>query len=116
MHKHQRILGDLVKAERLKRGMTQEQLAIAIHSNKRTIIDIEKYRGNPKLDTLIELLTYLNIDPYIIFFQNSPGHSEALSHLEQQLHDCSEEQIDLLVPICRMIIEFAEASNHISAK
>lgn len=101
---YQRVLGDRVKAERLRRGLTQEQLAGRIHSNKRTIIDIENYRGNPKLETLFDLLTYLEIDPYTIFYFEPSERSEALRQLEILLHDCPEEQIQLLVPICKSIV------------
>ena len=115
MLKYQRLLGDRVKSERKKRGLTQVQLAELVHSNKRTILDIEKYRGNPKLETLFELLTFLEIDPYLIFFPEPQERSEALTQLELLLHACPEAQIKMLVPICKAIIEFADASGHIKA-
>lgn len=115
MYNYQRILGERVKAERKKRGLTQLQLAEQIHSNKRTIIDIENYRGNPKLETLFDLLTFLKIDPYVIFYPEPTTRSEALNQLELLLHDCTEEQIKMLVPICKSILDFADASRHIDA-
>lgn len=115
MYNYQRILGECVKTERKKRGLTQVQLAELIHSNKRTIIDIENSRGNPKMETLVDLLTFLRIDPYIIFYSEPTLRSAALSQLELTLHDCSEEQIKMLIPICKSIIDFAEASKYIDA-
>jgi transcriptional regulator with XRE-family HTH domain len=115
MHDFQRILGERVKIERKKRGLTQKQLADLVHSNKRTILDIENSRGNPKLETLISIFSYLEIDPYTIFFPEPPTRSEALTQLEKQLHDCSEEQIQILASICKNIIEFSEAKEHIGA-
>ena len=115
MYQYQRILGERVKAERLKHGLTQAQLAERIHSNKRTIIDIEKYRGNPKLETLFDLLTYLEIDPYIIFYPEPHSRSEALCQLELMLHDCPEEEISKLVSICKAILDFANASRQVDA-
>ena len=115
MNNYQRILGERVKSERKKRGLTQVQLAELIHSNKRTIIDIENYRGNPKMETLVDLLTFLRIDPYIIFYSEPTLRSDALSQLELSLHDCSNEQIKMLVPIYRSIIDFADASRYIDA-
>ena len=115
MYDYQRILGDRVKAERKRRGLTQNQLAELIRSNKRTILDIENYRGNPKLGTLFDLLTYLEIDPYTVFYPEPSERSKALRQLELLLHDCPEEQIELLVPICRSIIDFADTSIKLSA-
>lgn len=115
MHNFQEILGDRVKRERLKRGLTQTQLAEIVNSNKRTILDIEKHRGNPKLETLFAILTYLEIDPYTIFFPEPPERSEALTQLEQLLHDCTEEQIRCMTSICKSVIAFSESRNRFGA-
>lgn len=115
MYHYQRVLGDRVKTERLKRGLTQVQLAERIHSNKRTIIDIENHRGNPKLETLFDLLTFLEIDPYTIFYSEPMTRSEALCQLELMLHDCPEDEIKILVSICKSIMDFAKTSRQINA-
>lgn len=115
MFEYQRILGDRVRDERKRRHLTQPQLAALVHSNKRTILEIENHRGNPKLETLFELLTFLEIDPYTIFFPESKVRSEGLIQLELLLHTCSEEQILMLIPICKSIIDFVKASEKTSA-
>lgn len=115
MYEFQRILGERVKAERNKRGLTQKQLADLIHSNKRTILDIENGRGNPKLETLFSILNYLEIDPYTIFFPEPPTRSVAMMQLEQQLHGCTEEQIYILASICKSVMVFSEIREHIGA-
>ena len=114
MHSYQQALGDRVKRERKKRGLTQIQLAEMVHSNKRTILDIEKHKGNPKLDTLFDLLTYLEIDPYTIFFSATSERSEALLQIEQMLHGCTEEQIQIIATICKSVIEFSDEKNRVS--
>ena len=115
MFEYKRILGERVRDERKKRHLTQVQLAHLVHSNKRTILDIENYRGNPKLETLFELLTYLEIDPYIVFFPESLDRSEGLKQMELLLHTCPEDQIKMLVPICKSIIAFANFPVQVSA-
>lgn len=115
MHDFQHILGVRVKEERKKRGLTQAQLAECVHSNKRTILDIEKGHGNPKLETLFALLTFLEIDPFSIFYSEPSGRSSALLKLERQLHDCSEEQIEIMNSICEAVLDFSYASERIAA-
>lgn len=115
MHEYQRILGDRVKEARNKRGLTQVQLAERIQSNKRTILDIERGNGNPKLETLVAILTYLEIDPYTIFYHEPQERSAALLRLEQQLHGCSEEEIQMLSDICRSVLSFAHMEERIAA-
>ena len=43
-------LGDAVKKARDELGLTQEQVAGKADIDVRTVINIEKYRGNPKME------------------------------------------------------------------
>ena len=45
-------LGIAVKTERLRRNMTQTELSQKAGVSLRTITDVEKYRGNPRYDTM----------------------------------------------------------------
>ena len=45
-------LGIAVRTERLKRNMTQTELAQKSGVYLRTITDVEKYRGNPRYATM----------------------------------------------------------------
>ena len=56
-----KLLGDLVKEERLRRNLSQNALAENVHVSLRTISDIENYNANPRLETLSLLAKYLNI-------------------------------------------------------
>lgn len=47
-----KLLGDLVKEERLRRNLSQNALAENVHVSLRTISDIENYNANPRLETL----------------------------------------------------------------
>ena len=49
MPEYSRILGDVVKVARGKSGLTQAEVAVAIHRDTRTVLNIENYKGNPKL-------------------------------------------------------------------
>ena len=46
------LLGQTIKKARLAQRLTQAQLAAKANIDVRTIINIEKYRGNPKLEVL----------------------------------------------------------------
>ena len=72
VYSYTKALGDCVRAARKRKGLTQAELAELIHSDKRTILNIENYRGNPKLDTLYDLVTELEINPNVV--ANSSYH------------------------------------------
>jgi DNA-binding XRE family transcriptional regulator len=50
MHDYSQRLGDAVKRARESQGLTQTELAEKISVAPRTILNIENYKGNPKLE------------------------------------------------------------------
>lgn len=60
-------LGDVIKRARLEQGLTQINLAGRIAIDSRTILNIENYNGNPKMEVLFPLIRTLKIDPWPIF-------------------------------------------------
>ena len=62
MPEYSRILGDVVKVARGKSGLTQAEVAVAIHRDTRTVLNIENYKGNPKLEVLYPFVRTLKID------------------------------------------------------
>ena len=77
---------------------------------KRTVLNIENRRGNPKLSILYPLVRYLNIDPYRIFYSTSKHISPARQQLHQLIDTCTDEEVELLLPIHRDVI-FALRNN-----
>ncbi|MGN0423248.1 MAG: helix-turn-helix domain-containing protein [Lachnospiraceae bacterium] len=65
-----KLLGDAVKEERLRRNLSQNKLAEYAQTSLRTISDIETGKANPRLDTLVPLANYLNISIDSIILQN----------------------------------------------
>ena len=53
-----KLLGDLVKEERLRRNLSQNALAENVHVSLRTISDIENYNAN--MPILIRNFTIVN--------------------------------------------------------
>ena len=63
-----RILGDVIKTEREVASLTQAELAEKTGIDSRTILNIENYHGNPKLQVLYPLIRALGIDANEIFY------------------------------------------------
>ena len=56
MPQYTRPLGDAVKRARGELGVTQRQVAEAADVDVRTVLNIENYKGNPKLEVLYPLI------------------------------------------------------------
>ena len=52
MQDYSRPLGDALKRARGESGCTQRQVADKIGKDVRTVLNIENYKGNPKLEVL----------------------------------------------------------------
>ena len=61
MPQYTRPLGDAVKRARGELGVTQRQVAEAADVDVRTVLNIENYKGNPKMEVLYPLIRSLKI-------------------------------------------------------
>lgn len=99
-----RILGDSIKTAREAASLTQAELAEKTGIDSRTILNIENYHGNPKMQVLYPLIRALEIDANEIFYSREYQGSTKLHKLELLLADCSEEEIEALIPVCKSVI------------
>ena len=67
MPEYSRPLGDTIKRARGKLGLTQNEVADAADIDVRTVLNIENYKGNPKMEILYPLVRVLKIDAREIF-------------------------------------------------
>ena len=104
MQVNKQSLAAAVRKARTEQGISQEQLAEALNFDTRTILNLEAGRGNPTYETMFPLVTYLKIPANTLFFPDSeesrPNH-EALLAL---LHDCTEQEAELIAPAIRYLL------------
>lgn len=96
-----KILGDIVKEERIRRNLSQNALAEQAHISLRTVSDIENYRGNPQFETLCALASYLGISIDAIIYDRDPEADSTISQLMIELNQCSEESRQLALAALR---------------
>lgn len=104
MKEYSRFLGDAVKRARGASGLTQREVADKINKDVRTVLNIENYKGNPKLEVLYPLVRALNIDPREVFYPNMQQESPTLRRLRLLVDDCSEEEASALIPVLQSVL------------
>lgn len=87
-----KLLGDIVKEERLRRNLSQNALAENAQVSLRTISDIETYKANPQLDTLVPLIKYLNISLDAVIFSGESPPDNTMRQIMGELSQCSGEE------------------------
>ncbi len=99
-----RPLGDAVKKARLELGFTQNEVAERINIDVRTVLNIENYKGNPKMEVLYPLIRTLHIEPGEIFYADVRRDSPALHQLQLLLSDCSTAEAEFLLSVCKAVL------------
>ena len=97
-------LGNVVKQARIGQKMTQLEVAERIQADERTILNIEHYKGNPKLENLWALIRALGIDANAVFYPEKVPENSDQRRLQMLLNDCSDEELSLLLSICESVL------------
>ncbi|WP_440285366.1 helix-turn-helix transcriptional regulator [Eshraghiella crossota] len=104
MQEYSRSLGDVIKRARGKLGLTQNEVADAADIDVRTVLNIENYKGNPKMEVLYPLVRALKIDAREIFNAEIQRESPALRQLRLLIEECSEEEAEAIIPVFQSVL------------
>ena len=104
MSEYSRPLGDAVKRARGKAGLTQNEVADTADIDVRTVLNIENYKGNPKMEVLFPLVRTLKIDAREIFNPEMRRETPSLRQLRLLIEDCSEEEAAAIIPVFQSVL------------
>lgn len=111
MQDYSHPLGDAVKVARSELGLTQEQVAGKIDADVRTVMNIENYKGNPKMETLFPLIRLLKIDAREIFNPEMQCETPAIRQLRFLIEECSEQEAKALIPIIEAVFSVLRSKD-----
>ena len=97
-------LGNAVKSTCYQRGLTQPQVADMADIDVRTVMNIENYKGNPKMEVLYPLVRVLKMDSREIFYPEILQDSAAIRRLRLMVTECSEEEAAALIPVIESVL------------
>lgn len=100
----QKPLGDAVLRARGLSKLTQSQVAAMMGKDTRTVLNIEKYEGNPKLEVLYPLVRSLKIDPREIFYPEAQLDSPSVRRLRMLIDSCNEKDAEKLIPVVESML------------
>jgi len=106
-------LGNVVRATRKSKNLSQEALAEKIGVCKRTIIDIEKNTGNPKFEILCMLVRELDLPLYQVFYPEVSENLEMKNALMKELSDCSDSEMKIILSVVKSLRSSLKVENDI---
>ena len=111
MQEYSRSLADAVQRARGELGLTQNQVANIAEIDERTVLNIENYKGNPKMETLFPLIRLLKIDAREIFNPELKRESPSIRQLRFLIEECSEQGAATLIPIIQAVLSALRAKD-----
>ena len=111
MSEYSKSLGNVVKNARKRLDLTQNEVADSIQVDVRTIINIENFKGNPKMEILYPLVRSLKIDPCEIFYPEMLRTTPKLQELRLLMEDCDEQEAVALIPILRSVLSVIRSKD-----
>lgn len=111
MTEYSRPLGDTVKQARTRLKLTQYEVAELIGVDSRTILNIENYKGNPKMEVLYPLVRTLKIDAREIFTPEILRDSPSLRQLRILIEDCNEPEAAAIIPAVQAILSVLRSKD-----
>lgn len=109
-------VGDAFKKARSEQGLTLEAVAERSGVDVRTVINIEQYRGNPKLEKLYPLVRTLRIDAREIFNPEMQRESPSIRQLRFLIEECSEQEATTLIPVIESILNALRSDSSTEIK
>lgn len=116
MQEYVQPLGNSVKRARIKAGMTQKEVADALNIDDRTVLNIENYKGNPKMEILFSLVRLLHIDANEIFYPETRHRTSELHELLLLAESCSDTEAAILIPVIRSVLAVLRSNSRIEIK
>lgn len=104
-------LGTAVRDARNHHGYTQNEVADLIGVDCRTILNIENFKGNPKMEVLYPLVRTLQINTNEIFYPEIKQDCPIRTKLMLLIGTCNEDEIETLVPVCESILAVIRSKN-----
>ncbi len=94
-----------VRAARIRRNLTQKQLADKLHMSVRTIIELEHCNSSPRFETVATIARELDISLDAVVFQSIPTDSVSKSVIDF-FSGKSEEEIQKYIALCEQTDAF----------
>ena len=98
-------LSDVIKAARVKNGVSIEELADKIGVTERHLYRIENENKKPSYEVLFKLIRELSISPDLIFYPDESNEMSELNSLLHILHKCDPRSIEVVRATATALIE-----------
>lgn len=106
-----RPLGDAAKKARAEINLTQRQVAGRIGADARSVLNIENYKGNPKMQILFPPVRELQIDAREVFHPKMGRKHHAIRHQCFAVEACDEALAEALLPVVESVLKILHEKN-----
>lgn len=98
-------LGSVLKAARIDKGLTREQLAEIISITPRYLMSIENENKKPSYDVLFRLVRELGISADTIFYPENQLSNTKVEQLTRLLYLCDDRELKIATATIQALID-----------
>lgn len=89
------LLGNAIKEARVRKKLTQEQLAEAVGITAAHLKQVESERRNPSVDLLFKLVQTIDLSLDSVFSQNNDSTLELRNRISLSLDQCDVHELEV---------------------
>lgn len=98
------MIGMRIREERKKRGMSQQEIAVAAGLSLPHISVIELGKSHPKVESLVKIAEALQVSTDTLLRPNIPAVNAIYQNeLQEIIGDCSPAEVDAILKIVREV-------------
>ena len=98
-------LGAAIRAARLKKGYTQEQLAELVEITPTHEKHIESAHRLPSVEVLFSIAQALDLSLDSVVFPEQDAMSECVNEIQVMLNQCDERELRVLLDVVRSLVQ-----------
>lgn len=104
-------LGNAIRAARMGKGLSQEQLAEMVNITPTHLKHIESEHRKPSVDVLWKLATILNLSLDCLLFPSGPNRNWEYEKAKLLLDKCSKKQLKVIIATLEALLSAFQEEN-----
>lgn len=111
VQRYPEVLGDIVKATRVRAGLTIEAVAERVDITDRYLYRIENDGQKPSFDVLCRLIRVLSIPSDLIFYPEQTTRAPEIEEIVRMLYTCDERSLKIVKATLKAALESQGLDN-----
>ena len=103
--------GIVLRDARMKKRLTQAELAEELDISLSYLKDLERFRNNPSYEVFEKVIRYFNLSADVVIYPNRNKNDDTYQKIEQLLTQCSKAQLEVILATTEALLSISNSSQ-----